>query len=831
MDSELGGSSAWHGCARRGLRQKGVYLITGGLGGIGLELAEHLAKTVQARLVLVGRRSFPARSAWNDWLETNPANDGTSRRIRKVQGCEAAGGEVLIAQADVTKPEQMRRTIREACSRFGSIHGVFHAAGTLDDNLIQLKTSRAAHAVMAPKIAGAVVLEDVLKETRLDFLILFSSVSSQLGLPGQVDYTAANAFLDAFAQHKTKCDGTRTLAIDWGAWREVGLAAAAEAANEYRPRHPWLDRRRASAEETVFTTSFGRSTHWLLAEHAIKGSDSIIPGTGYLEPARAAFTEDREPGAVEMKDVFFHAPFVVRPAETKELCLTLRTVDSQAEFAIRSESEGITHVTGKIAHVDSPADRQLNVLEIRKRCDVSKQVWNGFLDQAFMDFGSRWANVQSICYGRGEALISIALPHEFVSDLKDFRLHPALLDMATGGAQRLIAGFDGTKDFYIPFSYGRLLLRTALPAKLLSHVRLNETSASELAVFDVTLFDDDGRVVAEIKDFTMKRVTNQSAIVQPPMTGNRAASSAIGTSGSAAGPAHPADGKLLWAEALREGMLPKEGIEALDRILGSPAGPQMIVSSIDLEEWAKRIDLAARRSLKQTAAAQPSQAEKGSIVKSGGGPIAEGGQIERRLAGMWSDILGVESVGLHDDFFKLGGHSLLLIRLATRIEREFKKAIPIPFLFQSPTIDSIARFLRDGAADESGFLVPFREKGTGPAFFFVHPLGGEVMGARHLTAFFDQEQRFYGIQVPPEKRTPEFAASIESMASRYVDELLTVDSKGPYILGGWSAGSPVALEMAHQLTARGRTVNLVVAIDGCPFNTGAGTSHWNPLYY
>ena len=114
-----------------------------------------------------------------------------------------AGATVLVASADVTDRKRMRTVIAESRRRFGVIHGVLHTAGTLDDGLIQLKTQESALGVLAPKVKGTLILDELLQKEPLDFFVLFSSVSSILGLEGQVDYTAANAFLDAFASYRS----------------------------------------------------------------------------------------------------------------------------------------------------------------------------------------------------------------------------------------------------------------------------------------------------------------------------------------------------------------------------------------------------------------------------------------------------------------------------------------------------------------------------------------------------------------------------------------------------------------------------------------------------
>lgn len=478
----------------------------------------------------------------------------------------------------------------------------------------------------------------------------------------------------------------------------------------------------------------------------------------------------------------FHAPFTVDPGECKELVVTLK---ADASFAIRSDScSPGAHVTGRAAYIDAPAPARADAAAIHERCGLREAVLNGRVRQSFMNFGPRWANVRSIRYGREEALISLALPAEFNSDLEQWRLHPALLDMATGGAQPLIPGFDAARDFYVPFSYGRLRLWQALPARLLSHVRLKGP-----ATFDVTLIDEDGNVLCEISDFAMRRFDRQSL-------------------------GQTLEQSLRRADAFDTGMLPEEGLAALVRILESDVSPRALVTPVDLNQWIARTDAASRPRAAPAAA---------------GYSLIEGG-IEQRLAGMWSHILGVEKIGPEEDFFQLGGHSLLLVRLANRIEKEFGTAIPLSYLFQSATIARIAAYLRNASDKQLQFFVPFNEQGPGPALFCVHSMGGDTH-YRRLAQLLGPEQRFYGIQIPPELRTLEFTSSVEGMARRYVDELLAFQPEGPYLLGGRSAGACIALEMAQQLRARGRETSLLVSIDGAPLHALGPSRRLSPRYF
>lgn len=207
------------------VRSQGVYLITGGLGGIGLTLAEHLAQTVQARLVLVSRSSMPPQDEWNAWLSTHAEQDFTSAKIRRIQALEAIGSQVLILKADVTDQAQMQAVVDQAQQTFGAIHGVFHVAGVAGGGVISLKTSDVAAQVMAPKVKGTHVLSQVLQHTPLDFWVLFSSISAVVGGAGQVDYCAANCFLDAFADSQSAQPVGRIISINWDTWQEVGMSA------------------------------------------------------------------------------------------------------------------------------------------------------------------------------------------------------------------------------------------------------------------------------------------------------------------------------------------------------------------------------------------------------------------------------------------------------------------------------------------------------------------------------------------------------------------------------------------------------------------------------
>lgn len=185
------------------LRAGGTVLVTGGLGGVGLEIADHFARTPGARIALVGR-SAP-----------------TPHARERLRAMEEQGAQVAVWNADVTDEAAMRRVLADVRARFGAVHGVVHAAGVPPGGLIARETSEGAARVLAPKLIGARVLESLFAGEPLDFFVLCSSLRTVVPAPGGAAYAAANACLGAFARRHHAEWGA--VAVDWDGWREVGM--------------------------------------------------------------------------------------------------------------------------------------------------------------------------------------------------------------------------------------------------------------------------------------------------------------------------------------------------------------------------------------------------------------------------------------------------------------------------------------------------------------------------------------------------------------------------------------------------------------------------------
>nr|WP_226887786.1 non-ribosomal peptide synthetase [Paenibacillus polymyxa] len=219
------------------IRPQGTYVITGGTGGLGLAIGKWLASKGQVTLGLIGRKPLPPKEQWE--AIANADSNGSPKNIRQNSNpdmntrmqntvtalleLEQQGAQVEYYAVDVADETAMKQALNELRHKYGAIHGIIHAAGVAGDGFMALKSQDRFTEVLAPKVTGTHVLDRITTADTLDFFILFSSVTSLMGGPGQSDYTAANAYLDAFAEWRNH-SGRRTLAINWAPWQEVGMA-------------------------------------------------------------------------------------------------------------------------------------------------------------------------------------------------------------------------------------------------------------------------------------------------------------------------------------------------------------------------------------------------------------------------------------------------------------------------------------------------------------------------------------------------------------------------------------------------------------------------------
>jgi len=823
------------------LRDGGVYLITGGTGDLGLNLAKFVARRHGAKLVLVGRRALPDRDDWDSWLKRHPINDPTCVKIRGIRAVEEAGGEVMLAVADASNLQAMTDVADAARARFGTIHGVFHTAGLVRDDLIQLKNEADIESVFSAKIHGTLVLDTLFKDESLDFMVLFSSTSAIVAPAGQVDYVAANAFLDAFACSKSSDAKTRVVSVNWGIWSDIGIAARAfsdtaqGAEIEYQPcriEYPLIDTHATDAHgRTILTAQLSPKTHWVLDQHRTLAGEALVPGTGHVELVRAALREFGETGPFELSNLFFLRPLYVPDGETREVRVLLQHTEEGYSYQVRSECRldgrrGFqlhAEANVRLDGLSQPPTIDVDAIDARCTRDRVPAAPEGLPSpqEAHMQFGPRWRVLRQVSYGEGEALARLSLPAEFRNETQTYGLHPALLDIATGYAMQLIADYRGA-ELWVPVAYGQLRAYGDLDSELVSWVRKADESqsASDFARFDVTIATTGGEVLVEVRDFTIKRMAADTGIdlTSPPA---RAEVEFEDTTGPA--PTHertPAERQLQ--RNMEQGIGPEEGTDALARVLATSTGPRVVVSSLDLDDLIEQAESQYRE--RSDAGVKFERPDLDSEYQ------APSDDIERTLVGFWEELLGVDRVGVRDSFFDLGGHSLIAVRLFARIEKAYDVDFPISVLFEAPTIESCANMIRDAIGDRAvsepvsersvrrprfKHLVAMhpRVDAAGTPFFLVAGMFGNVLNLRHLANLVGVERPFYGLQArglygdePPHE-------TFEAMANDYIGELRAVQREGPYMLGGFSGGGITAFEMARQLRESGEVVGLLVLLD------------------
>jgi amino acid adenylation domain-containing protein len=193
--------------------------------------------------------------------------------------------------------------------------------------------------------------------------------------------------------------------------------------------------------------------------------------------------------------------------------------------------------------------------------------------------------------------------------------------------------------------------------------------------------------------------------------------------------------------------------------------------------------------------------------------------LENQLVRIWEDILGVRPIGLSDNFFDLGGHSLTAVRLFSEVRKQTGRDLPLGTLFQAPTIGGLAEILRkDGWSPGWSSLVSIQPAGSRPTFFCVHGGGGNVLLFRELARHLGSDYPFYGLQSRGLDGKSKYLTTVHEMASVYLQEIRKLQPEGPYYLGGFCMGGLVAYEMAQQLRAQGQQTNLLALFETYNFN-------------
>ncbi|MCX7923433.1 MAG: SDR family NAD(P)-dependent oxidoreductase [Clostridia bacterium] len=204
------------------VKAEGAYIITGGTGGIGIEISRYLAARGKANICLINRSPMPEREQWEEILERG-SNKKLCDRINAIKSIEELGSKVVCYSSDISREGDVKQVLKDIRTRFGKINGIFHCAGILSDGFIKEKDIEIFNEVIAPKVQGTLLLDMLTQEDDMDIFVMFSSIATVIGSPSMGAYCAANSYLDSFAAYRNK-KGKRTVTINWPAWSETGMA-------------------------------------------------------------------------------------------------------------------------------------------------------------------------------------------------------------------------------------------------------------------------------------------------------------------------------------------------------------------------------------------------------------------------------------------------------------------------------------------------------------------------------------------------------------------------------------------------------------------------------
>ncbi len=756
----------------------GTYLITGGQTGIGRQLALWLAEHYKAQIAIV------SRSAKRD-----------SALLKQI---ESFGGRVGFYKGDVTKIDSLENAKSEIENDLGAINGVVHAAGTIDDAPLSMKDLDNAHAVLAPKVDGAINLGTLFPEGSVDLFGVFSSSSVILGPPGQTDYVAANAFLEAFAMSRS--DG---LSIAWGIWRDIGMAAENYGVSTAsgKPQR-LLGSRKAEGDAIVFERGIDPNAEWVLTGHVINGQ-KILPGVAYIDLIENAAREVLGAKPFEIQSLSLMSPLAfpndLPRSVTVKLSPVLKGFDILIQSSSGSESGNfIEHARATILVVSRVDGKQPESLSNAVKGQPLRTSTTS-AQSDLVEFGDRWDNVKEIAVYEEQATGSYALAPSMEADTNLWRVHPGLLDTAATVGLDLLSDAERASTIYAPMSIDRIRVFAPIPPSIRSRAYRTRVDANRFASFDVEILDDAGEPLMYLEGFAMRGID----------------ADALGSVES---------DLSLTEQMLAKGISAADAPALFEQIFTSSTN-RMVASSLPLD--------LVKLSLVQASKPKSSRAEGSSV------DLADlGNEVENWLANLWSDLLGAENLSAESDFFALGGHSLNAVRMFSRIRKKYEIDLPLATLFEAPTLGQLSELIISRAgidvSSKSGSGAPaiVRQVEWSPLvkikagepnktpLFCVHGAGGNVLNFRSLSGYLRPETPFIGVRSLGSDGGPDIDETVEAMAERYLAAVREHQPMGPYWLAGYSGGGLIAYEMTQMLKAEGEKVENLIFFDTLAAHVG-----------
>lgn len=806
-----------------------AYLITGGLGGLGLQVAEWLCSRGARQLVLIGRSELPARGQWAEFTSNGPVGE----RIRAIQRIELLGATVGYESVDVADATEFSAFMDRLRKDAVVVRGVVHAAGTLADRAIHLLDSCSLVNVMRPKVDGAWRLHKAFEKAELDFFLMFSSAASVLGSPGQANYAAANAFMDALAHHR-RARGLPALCVNWGPWAEVGMAARSEAANRLEAGgvgsiHPQeglavLEALMpvGSAQVAVINADWDRIgarlpalAHSPFVSEIFTGADSAAgPGAQESEPRSSSRSGIADIEAMEaylrrqlahvlhrdeeslpidrnFGELGLDSIMMMEVMNSIERDLGLKLFPKEL-FDRPTIEELAPYLIGELAKLEAPVDAappahgaaRLRTPRVRLR-KIGPAVRNR--PAAFLLSSPR----------SGSTLLRVMLaghPRLFCPP----ELH--LLQFNSMREWR-----DGLGDTYLGEGLQRALMELhGLDADSARTV-IDDYVAQDLPV---------EKVYALLQDAAASRLLIDKS------------------------PSYGSDLETLeHAERLFDGAKyihlarhPYSTIESFvrnrfDRLVADGDGDAMALAedvwaghNANITDFLSQIDPRRHCLVKyEDLVSKPEETMK-VLCAFLGVPFDEA-VLKPYEGGRMTDGVHDNSAPIGDpNFLKRGqidpalGEVWRRIRLPRRLGG-FARRVAADLEYPLPLEIPGSGGAEAGVSSAVQHVVPIQPKGEKPPLFCCAPAGGMSYMYFNLAQFLGDDQPFYGLQDPALNPLVKPFPTMQTLCAEHVKVIKQIQPEGPYHLAGWSFGGAVAFETAQQLMAGGDEVAYLGIID------------------
>ena len=723
------------------------YLFSGGTGVAEISMARSLLGSSDIKLIITGQGPN------GEELLKNLAEYESRVKYRQVERLDESAFENIMS---VLQEEN------------GELQGIFYWNEEGD-------TALSPQNFISRKTRELEFIHQKSLELKLNFLLISSNWGELRASRLPVIRGGLTALAGAFAQAKH----TRELPVISINWNTLaGSEISGAPALDFTDIDSHIFRQKyQNANRIVFKSLFNGKKDWLMNEHRLDGKPTLS-GTAFLEIIRAAYKNHTGGEYLEMKDVIFLAPLKAEDTENIEIHTIL--TETGAGFSVEILSyqgpDIIKHVQGEIITLDTPPSLGArDPGKISERIAKEAPLDNREQKSSGVELGPRWHNRQKLLMNDSEGLSLIELPERYESDLKNYELHPALMDSACGFLSRRLS------HTYMPFSYKRIRIAGPLSKKIYSYNTTSPDTPSDdkNLIFDITIMDESGVALVEIEEYTLRKIVSQAAqdTSAPRRAGN---------------------------------FTPEQTLEIVKSILAYPL-PCVVVSP---EEAITNLSTRDSQGESTRKGKNRSDTSVSAERQSFRGPTNE---LESTLLKVWKEHLHLDTLGTRNNFFDLGGDSLMAVSLITRMRNELGKDISSNILLKYPTIEELADYLGDESRLENALPLGIVEIQEGQAsnipLFMIHPMGGHAYFYRDLGQSLGTEFPVFSFEALDENGEGVAYNRIEQFAESFLENLLRLRPQGPYFLGGSSFGGMVAYEMAVQLQALGKEAPLLALID------------------